>query len=120
MRDLFALSESNFDVLLAADNVLLYLLTQPDLARVVQQIAGNLQSKGLFLAVTRDYDETAEQRPAVPSPVFFRHGAGSRALPSGCDRDKWSTVHGVYLKWETDAGSDSRYSCLIYRALPRV
>lgn len=105
MRDLTTVPESNFDVVLAADNALPHLLTEAGLARALQQIAGKLRAGGLFLATIRDYDQIVEEVPAMPPPAFFKDGVYRRIYHQVWDwtSDRQYTVH-LYLTWEIDAG----------------
>jgi SAM-dependent methyltransferase len=104
MRDLTTLPESNFAAVLAADNALPHLLTEADLVRALQQIAGKLRAGGLFLATIRDYDQIVEDHPAVPPPAFFKDGVYRRIYHQVWDwtSDRQYTVH-LYLRWETEA-----------------
>jgi 2-polyprenyl-3-methyl-5-hydroxy-6-metoxy-1,4-benzoquinol methylase len=120
MRDLSALEESNFNVVLAADNALPHLLSDLDLRRAVQQIVGKLRPGGLFLATIRDYDQTLEQHPAVSHPAFVQDGTYRRMYHQVWDwtSDRQYTVH-LYLTWQTDAGWSCRHFVSIYRAVRR-
>ena len=120
MRDLSSLPQTEFDVVLAADNALPHLLTEQDLATVAQQIASKLRSGGLFLASIRDYDHILEQRPPMPQPAFFRDGAYRRIYHQVWDwtGDRQYTTH-LYITQETNAGWSCRHFVSIYRALLR-
>lgn len=105
MRDLSGVSESDFDVVLAADNALPHLLNEQDLARAVQQIAGKLHPGGLFLASIRDYDQIIVNHPAMPPPTFFQDGAYRRIYHQVWDwtSDRQYAVH-LYITQETRTG----------------
>jgi glycine/sarcosine N-methyltransferase len=120
MRDLSALPQAGFDVVLSADNALPHLLTEPDLAAVTQQIAGKLRPGGLFLASIRDYDEILERHPAMPQPAFFQDGVYRRIYHQVWDwtGDRQYTTH-LYLTQETKAGWSCRHFVSTYRALLR-
>jgi glycine/sarcosine N-methyltransferase len=120
MRDLSAIPESGFDVVLAADNALPHLLTREDLARAIQQIRGKLREGGLFLATVRDYDQIIVDHPAMTSPGFFQDGGYRRIYHQVWDwsSDRQYTVH-LYITQETDRGWDCRHFVSVYRALLR-
>jgi SAM-dependent methyltransferase len=120
MRDLSKLSESGFDVVLAADNALPHLLNEEDLAQAVRQIARKLHPGGLFVATIRDYDEIVRSRPAVPPPAFFRDGEYRRIYHQVWDwsSDREYTVH-LYLTRQTSTGWDCRHFVSVYRAVLR-
>jgi len=120
MRDLSAVPESGFDVVLAADNALPHLLSEQDLAQAIRQIAGKLRDGGIFLAGIRDYDRILEERPALPPPAFFQDGACRRIYHQVWDwtGDRQYIMH-LYITQETGAGWNCRHFVWLYRAVLR-
>ena len=71
MRDLSSIPQPEFDVVLAADNALPHLLSEQDLDRALQQMAGKLKPGGILMATVRDYDRLIQARPAMQPPVIL-------------------------------------------------
>jgi SAM-dependent methyltransferase len=120
MRDLSKVSDSGFDVVLAADNALPHLLDERDLARAIQQTASKLRPGGLFLASIRDYDEIIRDPPTMLPPVFFQDGEYRRIYHQVWDwtSERYYTVH-LYITRETSTGWESRHFASVYRAVLR-
>ena len=120
MRDLSAIGDSPFDVVLAADNALPHLQTEVDLTRAVREICGKLREGGMFLATIRDYDDLIATRPTITPPAFFQDGEHRRLYHQVWDwsGDRQYTLH-LYLTRETPQGWDCRHFVSNYRALLR-
>jgi SAM-dependent methyltransferase len=120
MRNLSALPESGFDVVLAADNALPHLLTGQDLSRAVHQIRGKIRTGGLFLATIRDYDQIAADRPTSTPPAFFQDGGYRRIYHQVWDwsSDREYTLH-LYITQETQQGWTCRHFVSVYRGVLR-
>jgi SAM-dependent methyltransferase len=120
MRDLSALTASEFDVVLGADNAIPHLLNERDRLRAVEEMSGKLRRGGLFLASIRDYDQIIEQHPATPTPAFFRDGAYRRIYHQVWDwtSDRQCTVH-LYITQEDEAGWKCQHLVSVYRAVLR-
>jgi 2-polyprenyl-3-methyl-5-hydroxy-6-metoxy-1,4-benzoquinol methylase len=95
MRDLSALAETGFDVVISVDNALPHLLSEGDLAKAVRETAGKLRLGGLFLATIRDYDQIVETHPPAPPPAFFQDGPYRRIYHQVWDwtSDRQYTAH---------------------------
>lgn len=120
MRDLSTIAESDFDVVIAADNALPHLLMEQDLAQALGQIASKLRPGGLFLATTRDYDELVLAKPTTQPAAFFEDGEFRRIYHQVWDwtGDRQYMLH-LYITQETSGGWDCRHFVSAYRALLR-
>jgi SAM-dependent methyltransferase len=110
-----------FDVVLACDNALPHLLTDEELQRALDNMAGRLRPGGLLLASIRDYDELVRQRPRTTPLRVFDDPEGRRIVfqvwdwtPDGrCYRLQQFIVRAVGAGWQT-----AQYATW-YRALLR-
>jgi len=120
MRDLSSIPESEFDVVLAADNALPHLLTEPALDRALQQMAGKLKPAGILVATVRDYDRLIHARPAMQPPSLFGEPGRRRIVHQVWD---WSgaeyDLH-LYISAEASAGWTTKHYVSRYRALLRA
>lgn len=77
MCDLSSIPEGGFDAVLAADNALPHLLSQPDLEQTMAEIAAKLKDSGILLATIRDYDQLLLTRPTMQAPAFYEQDGKS-------------------------------------------
>ena len=75
MRNLRAVIDDRFDVVLVADNALPHLLSEQDLIAALTEIHGLVVDGGLFVASIRDYDRLRQERPTVMAPQFSDDGS---------------------------------------------
>jgi glycine/sarcosine N-methyltransferase len=119
MRDLSNISESGFDAVLAGDNALPHLLSQPDLERAIVEIAAKLKDSGILLATIRDYDQLLSTRPTMQAPAFYEQDGKSRFVHQVW---QWQGEHyalHVYMTLETESGWKVKHFDSRYRALRR-
>ena len=83
MRNLSALPESDFDVVLAGDNSLPHLLSDNDLRQALKNLAALLCPKRVLVATIRDYDNLLRTRPAFQGPTFYSENGRRRIVSSG-------------------------------------
>jgi SAM-dependent methyltransferase len=119
MRNLSSLPESDFDVVLAADNSLPHLLSDDDLAQALKSISARLRPGGLFLASIRDYDSLLQTRPSVQAPAFYSDKGSRRIVHQIWDwHENRYTIH-LYLTWETGSSWTTKHYACQYRAIKR-
>jgi len=80
MTNLSTIQESGFDAVMAADNALPHLLSNDQLQRALEGIAGKLADNGILLATLRDYDNLIVTRPSIQAPVFHAQEDGYRIV----------------------------------------
>ena len=79
--DFRALSDvftEQFDIVIAMDNALPHMLTEEDLERAAESIAGRVRAGGIFAASIRDYDSLLNDRPPYSPPYIHRTEKGQR------------------------------------------
>ena len=70
MTSMPKMTESNFDVVAAMDNVLPHLSSE-QVRCAFKAVASNLVQNGLFIASIRDYDALLNQKPTMQPPAFY-------------------------------------------------
>jgi glycine/sarcosine N-methyltransferase len=120
MRDLSSIPQQEFDVVLAADNALPHLLSDPDLECALRQMASKLTPGGILVATVRDYDHLIQARPAMQTPSFFEDSGRRRIMHQVWD---WSgaeyDLH-LYISFEGSVGWTAKHYVSRYRALLRA
>ncbi len=119
MRDLTSIPESGFDAVLAGDNALPHLLSQPDLERATAEIAAKLKNSGILLATVRDYDQLLLTRPTMQAPAFYEQEGKSRFVHQVWQWQGQQYVLHVYITLETESGWKVKHFASTYRALRR-
>ena len=120
MRNLSSLPESDFDVVLAADNSLPHLLSDHDLTQALKNISARLKPGGVFLATIRDYDSLLQTRPSVQGPAFYSENGRRRIVHQIWDwHENRYTIH-LYLTWETGSCWTTKHYASQYRAIKRT
>lgn len=120
MRDLGTLTESGFDVALAADNPLPHLEGESQLAQAARSIASKLKPGGLFVSSIRDYDEILAERPTAMPPAFFLDDGRRRIVHQVWDwADDRRYIFHQYITRDTGSGWECLHSASTYRALLR-
>jgi glycine/sarcosine N-methyltransferase len=119
MRNLSPISDSLFDVVLAADNALPHLRSDDDLILALENISTKLKDGGLFVATIRDYDQLLETRPTFQGPAFYLENGRRRIVHQVWDwRGNDYMVH-VYITLENEASWETKHFTTTYRALER-
>jgi glycine/sarcosine N-methyltransferase len=67
---------AGFDVVISCDNSLPHLLSEKDLRMAAKNIMAKMNSGGLFIASTRDYDEILKQKPISTFPIVTEYEDG--------------------------------------------
>jgi ubiquinone/menaquinone biosynthesis C-methylase UbiE len=119
MRNLSNIPESGFDAVLAGDNALPHLLSQPDLERAAVEIAAKLKDSGILLATIRDYDQLLLTRPTMQAPAFYEQDGKSRFVHQVWQWQGEQYALHVYMTLETESGWKVRHFASTYRALRR-
>ena len=119
MRDLSDIPESGFDAVLAGDNALPHLLSQPDLERAAVEIAAKLKDSGILLATIRDYDQLLLTRPTMQAPAFYEQDGKSRFVHQVWQWQGEQYALHVYITLETESGWTVKHFDSRYRALRR-
>jgi SAM-dependent methyltransferase len=63
LRDLGAVLDVTFDVVICCDNSLAHMMTRRDVARAARSVKDRLKPGGLFIASIRDYDQIVREHP---------------------------------------------------------
>jgi glycine/sarcosine N-methyltransferase len=71
MRNLSSVPGDDFDVVLAADNVLPHLILREHRNQALHEMASKLRPGGILLSTIRNYDHLIQTRPAIQAPSFF-------------------------------------------------
>jgi SAM-dependent methyltransferase len=71
LRDLRAVVDATYDVVICCDNSLAHMMTPRDLARAARSMRARLKPGGLLIASIRDYDEILRKRPAFTPQALF-------------------------------------------------
>jgi glycine/sarcosine N-methyltransferase len=119
MRDLSSIPESGFDAVLAGDNALPHLLSQPDLEQAAVEIAGKLKDSGILLATIRDYDKLLLTRPTMQGPAFYEQDGKNRFVHQVWQWHGEEYALHVYITLETESGWQVKHFDSRYRALRR-
>lgn len=119
MRDLSSIPESGFDAVLAADNALPHLLSQPDLERATAEIAAKLKDSGILLATVRNYDQLLLTRPTMQPPAFYEQDGRSRFVHQVWQWQGEQYALHVYITLKTEGGWKVKHFASTYRALGR-
>jgi len=119
MRDLSSVPESSFDAVLAGDNALPHLLSQPDLERAAVEIAAKLKPSGILLATIRDYDQLLLTRPTMQGPTFYEQAGKTRFVHQVWHWQGEQYGLHVYITLETAGGWQVKHFDSRYRALRR-
>jgi glycine/sarcosine N-methyltransferase len=119
MRDRNAIPQTEFDVVLAADNALPHLLLQEDRDVAIQAMASKVRDGGILMLTIRDYDHLVQSRPATLAPSFYGERPDRRIVHQiwdweGNDYD----VH-LYLSLEGPSRWGVRHFLSRYHALLR-
>ena len=77
-RNLEAVFEENFDIVMAMDNALPHMLTREDMLTAVKSILGRVRDGGIFIASIRDYDALLQTRPPYSPPYIHKQEQGQR------------------------------------------
>lgn len=77
-RNLDAVFDEKFDIVIAMDNALPHMLTKKDLASAIKSITKQIKEEGIFVASIRDYDELLESKPPYSPPYIHRMERGQR------------------------------------------
>jgi glycine/sarcosine N-methyltransferase len=119
MRDLSDIPETGFDAVLAGDNALPHLLSQPDLERAAVEIAAKLKDSGILMATIRDYDELLLTQPTMQAPAFYEQDGKSRFVHQVWQWQGEQYALHVYITVETASGWTVKHFDSRYRALRR-
>src|SRR5581483_7193841 len=120
MRQLSGLPETGFDAVIAMDNALPHLLSDPDLRQAAAQIRGKLKDGGIVMASIRDYDQLMLERPVVQGPAFFSDGGRRRIVFQLWDwKDERRYRFHLYITRETAAGWETHHDAAEYRCVRR-
>jgi glycine/sarcosine N-methyltransferase len=119
MRNLSALPESDFDVVLAGDNSLPHLLSDDDLRQALKDVAALLCPKGVLMATIRDYDNLLHTRPAFRGPTFYSENGRRRIVHQVWDWHGNEYMVHLHLAWEADSSWVTKHYVTRYRALKR-
>lgn len=120
MRDLTAVPDGRFDVVVCMDNALPHLDSDAELLSAANQIRKKLCPGGTFIASIRDYDALIAQKPAVQGPAFYSDGGKRRIVHQVWDwiDDRSYTFH-LYITMEQADGWHTQHYVSKYRALLR-
>ena len=77
-RNLEAVFEETFDIVMAMDNALPHMLTREDMLTAVKSILGRVRDGGIFVASIRDYDALLQTRPPYSPPYIHKKEQGQR------------------------------------------
>lgn len=117
-RNLEAVFEETFDIVMAMDNALPHMLTAEDLSAAIQSMVGRLKDGGLLVASIRDYDALLETKPPYSPPYIHDTAAGRRVSFQTWD---WEGDHYRLVQYIIDDGATlqvSKFPCE-YRAARR-
>ena len=117
-RNLEAVFEETFDIVIAMDNALPHMLTREDMLTAVKSILGRVREGGIFAASIRDYDALLKTRPAYAPPYIHQTPAGKRVSFQTWDWDGDLYKLTQYIIEDEETLQTSKFDCQ-YRATRR-
>ena len=110
-RNLEAVFEETFDIVMAMDNALPHMLTREDMLTAVKSILGRVREGGIFAASIRDYDALLQTKPPYSPPYIHKNEQGQRV---SFQTWNWEGEHYDLIQYIIDDGISldiSRFRC---------
>lgn len=118
-RNLDAVFDEKFDIVIALDNALPHMLTKTDLSLAVKSITNRIKENGIFVASIRDYDELLESRPPYSPPYIHKTEDGQRVSFQTWEWEDENYKLIQYIIDDEDALQVHKFECE-YRATRRA
>jgi 2-polyprenyl-3-methyl-5-hydroxy-6-metoxy-1,4-benzoquinol methylase len=119
MRDLSAVSESEFDAVIAMDNALPH-LDEEALRQAARAIHAKLKSRGQVVVSIRDYDALLTTKPRMQEPAMYGADGKRRIVHQVWDWvDERSYILHLYITQELDGAWKVDHFVSEYHAITR-